>query len=161
MRPTLEERFWAKVDKTPGHGPEGECWVWTACRNPDGYGKVSVNGRVVGAHRAAWERDNGPVPEGLCVLHRCDVPACVNPSHLFLGSHQENMRDREAKGRGGYGHMTGEAHGCAKLSESDVRDIRAAYAAGGCFQRELAQRYGVYQTVISKIVRGKLWKQVA
>ena len=88
-----EERFWSKVDTS------GECWIWTACKNNSGYGQFSLKGRPQLAHRISWMFANGDIPPGLCVLHRCDTPACVRPDHLFLGNHADNMRDRNEKGR--------------------------------------------------------------
>lgn len=96
IRRSFEERLWEKVDKA------GDCWVWTAGRNPKGYGRIGRGGRgegVVLAHRAVWELANGPVPEGLFVLHRCDNPPCVRPNHLFLGTKADNNQDMASKGR--------------------------------------------------------------
>lgn len=91
-----EERFWAKVEKTDG------CWIWSGATNksgPFGYGQFRIPGNRVPAHRVAWEMIHGPVPEGLWVLHDCDMPKCVNPSHLFLGTAKDNAADMIAKGR--------------------------------------------------------------
>lgn len=93
-----ESRFWPKVDKSPGHGPQGECWVWTASTNPDGYGNLN-HGKENRAHRVSWKIHNGPIPPDLQVLHRCDNPPCVRPDHLWLGTHADNMRDMGIKGR--------------------------------------------------------------
>jgi len=90
---TAEERFWEKVDKTAG------CWVWTATTNKKGYGRFWNGERLVGAHRWAYERYVGPVPEGHMVLHRCDNPPCVRPDHLFLGGAIANAGDMMLKGR--------------------------------------------------------------
>lgn len=89
-------RFWRKVDKS------GECWIWTGARAPPpwDYGKFRLDGRAVDAHRVSWEFSYGPIPDGLWVLHRCDVPGCVRPEHLFLGTAQDNSRDMMRKGRG-------------------------------------------------------------
>lgn len=89
-------RFLAKV----GIGSLDECWEWTAARHPSGYGTFYFNGKWSRAHRTAWELANGPIPEGLLVLHRCDNPPCVNPRHLWLGTDADNTRDMIAKGRG-------------------------------------------------------------
>lgn len=91
----LRERFWSKVDRS------GDCWMWTASRNASGYGRFggSNSGGSYLAHRMCWELHNGPIPDGLCVLHRCDNPACVNPAHLWLGTRDDNNKDKTAKGR--------------------------------------------------------------
>jgi len=92
----LEERFWEKVDV---RGPD-ECWPWTRKHNPKGYGQFRKD-KMVQAHRMAWELTNGPIPDGLDVLHTCDNPPCCNPHHLFLGTNDDNMRDMNSKGRHG------------------------------------------------------------
>jgi hypothetical protein len=99
-RPPLAERFWAKVDKNA----PGGCWLWTACRNQLGYGEFSVKNRSMWAHRVAWELVNGPIPNGLEICHNCptgDNPSCVNPEHMFLGTHADNLRDAIKKQRSG------------------------------------------------------------
>jgi hypothetical protein len=93
---SIEDRFWANVLKT------STCWLWKGSKRPNGYGRLQVRGEVnktFGVHRLSWELHNGPIPSGLFVCHKCDVPLCVNPEHLFLGTQLENMRDRRAKGR--------------------------------------------------------------
>lgn len=104
LTPRTEDRFWSKVS----YGPSAssmigqECWPWTGAASDEGYGRFLLNGRNGGyvmAHRYAWEQANGPIPDGLFVLHRCDNPRCVNPWHLFLGTKGDNNRDRAAKGR--------------------------------------------------------------
>lgn len=158
----LEERFWAHVV------PDGDnCWLWTAVRNNKGYGYLAEGApsrRRVLAHRASWEIHNGPIPPGMEVCHRCDNPGCVNPSHLFVGSHAENLHDMLQKERhGSVTHpnaaLIGESHPMAKLSEDDVRNIRASWPQES--QRSLARRYRVDRALIRKIVRRDLWKHVA
>lgn len=91
----LATRFWDRLDKT------GDCWLWMGYCNGDGYGVVSTAaGYLALTHRAAWALTNGPIPEGMRILHRCDNPPCCNPAHLFLGTQIDNIRDRDAKGRG-------------------------------------------------------------
>lgn len=92
-------KFWAKVDKTPGHGPKGECWIWTACTNKFGYGQLGVQRKHWRAHRFGYTLQVGPIPEGLHVLHDCDNPPCVRGSHLFLGTDADNTKDKMKKGR--------------------------------------------------------------
>lgn len=93
-------RFWSKVNK---HGPRagrlGRCWLWMGGCTQSGYGRFSIHSRMHRAHRVAWELTNGPIPEGICVLHRCDNPPCVRPSHLWLGTAADNQRDCVIKGR--------------------------------------------------------------
>lgn len=95
-RPPLpvQERFESKYTKDPSG-----CWLWQAYKDSDGYGQLQVEGRSVGAHRVSWELTNGPIPEGIFVCHTCDVCSCVNPDHLFIGTHTDNMRDKVKKGR--------------------------------------------------------------
>lgn len=92
----IERRFWQHVDQSGGLFA---CWPWTGATFHWGHGAVKVNGRPWGAHRIAWELTNGPVPVGLQINHHCDNPPCCNPSHLFLGTQMDNVRDMIAKGR--------------------------------------------------------------
>ena len=154
------ERFWGKV----GKGSASECWPWlrTIAAGPSGgYGVFCVGGRNRKAHRVVWEISFGPIPagagaHGTCVCHRCDNRRCVNPSHLFIGTHSDNMRDMFAKGRC---LRAGDAHPAAKVTEKDVLAIRAASATGES-QSSLAKRYGVTVANISLIRRGVTWSHV-
>ena len=113
----LATRFWAKVDKTPGHGPNGDCWEWQAGRSKFGYGRIMVGRKLVVAHRVSLALSEGSsIPDGLCVCHKCDNPRCVNPAHLFLGTNQDNMVDKISKGRGGENQHIGKTH-CANGHE--------------------------------------------
>ncbi len=100
---TLAERFAAKIDRSPGHGPWGDCHVWTGKPDSHGYGRIWLGGRSGKhhkAHRVAWILEHGePPPETPCVLHRCDNPPCVREDHLFLGTQTDNIADRDRKGR--------------------------------------------------------------
>ena len=93
MRRDAVDRFWAKVDAS------GECWMWAASQNPDGYGHFWLNGKVELAHRIAYALTHGAIPDGAMVLHACDNPSCVRPEHLFLGDQLANMQDAKGKGR--------------------------------------------------------------
>lgn len=152
MRPSLEERFWAKVNKTD------TCWLWEAGTYPAGYGKFAVaNGTSVstkvGAHRMAWQLTHGD-PGALHVLHTCDNRRCVNPAHLFLGTNDDNIADMVAKGR----QACGELSGRNSLTAQDVRAIRSA--AMHQRQCDLATQYGVSRATICRVVNRHLWKHV-
>lgn len=131
-------RFWAKVARAA----DDACWDWTACRfTTTGYGCFAFRGKNCGAHRVAWVLTNGEIPPGLYVCHRCDNPVCVNPSHLFLGTPGDNLRDMAAKGRGGRP---------TKLDHSAVMEMRRA----GLSQRAIAKALGVTQPCVSQFLRG-------
>lgn len=133
------------------------CWFWLGHLNEDGYGGIGVRGKSVLAHRASWEAFKGPIPDGLCVLHSCDIPCCVNPDHLSVGSQLENIADRVKKNRGRKTGNVGESHPLARLTVEDVLAIRASSEC----QQDLADRYGVDQAHISAIQLRKRWKSVA
>jgi len=146
----VEPRFWRRVNKTP------TCWLWTGAFYTTGYGVMRVAGRNVRAHRVSWELEHGPIPDGLQVLHRCDVRACVRPDHLSLGTHADNVADRDNKGR----QPRGELNGLAKLTQEQVRAMRAEYAAGGISQPALARRYGIAHGTLEAILHRRSWKHV-
>ena len=138
-----------------------DCIEWQGTKDSAGYGKVYIPGRGhVGAHRLAWEEANGPIPDGLWVLHHCDNRPCVNVEHLFLGTHEDNMRDMAAKGRSANNPVVGEAHVHAKLTEAAVRDIRAR-AERGESTRSIARRYSVNPSTAQRIIDRKKWAHVA
>lgn len=148
----LADRLWSHVDKTP------TCWLWTGATAPMGwYGHIVHQGRSVAAHRLSWELANGPIPEALQVLHHCDVPRCVRPEHLFLGTVQDNVQDASRKGR----MHPGESNGIAKLTEDAVRSIRREYRPGvrGELIR-LARLHGVSEAAIRFVVRRETWRHV-
>ena len=152
-----KERFWQKVDKSAG--PHG-CWLWTAGTRPTGYGLFSAGGRNVGAHRYAWGIFNGNIPVGQMVCHKCDTPLCCNPDHMFLGSHLDNMRDKEAKGRGFHGtawNPVGMINPKAKLSDNQVIEARRRWARGGVSKSQLAREYGISSTMMSWIILHRFW----
>ncbi len=143
-------RFWKKVKKTD------TCWVWTASKNQDGYGWFKINGKMRRAHRVSYEMHFG-APGELCVCHRCDNPGCVNPAHLFLGEHQDNMNDMVVKGRSNT--RRGIANTEAKLTESAVKEIREL-CNQKVKQRDIAELYGVSKSLISHIHRREGWSHV-
>lgn len=143
--------FWTRVQKTRG------CWMWTGSRkSPMGYGAVWCRPRLLSAHRLAWFIENGPVPKGRMVLHKCDVPACVRPSHLYLGTHADNMRDMQKRGRTNKRGLPGEQNGRAKLTEQDVAAIRASTKPRAI----LMKKYGLTTSHISSIVLRRSWRHV-
>lgn len=133
------------------------CRIWTGCLNPDGYGMIwpAGAGRYIGTHRASYEAHFGPIPEGMCVCHRCDVPACINPDHLFLGTNADNVADKGAKGR----TPRGEDVARARLTEGDVREIRRRRAAGESGPK-IAADFGVTFSAIYSIENGETWRHV-
>ena len=146
------DSFWKRVIKTDS------CWLWNGGLSSRRYGSIMYHGSVRRTHRLAWELTNGVVPDGLCVLHRCDVPRCVNPDHLFLGTHDDNMADMAAKGRSNPPKPTpGSQHPESKLTEQDVVEIRASKDS----LTTLAKRYGVCFQNISMIRNRTRWRHVA
>lgn len=157
----LVDRFWEKVDKG---GPD-ECWLWTGAKQNMGYGNIRIGGRqgrAVLAHRVAWELTHGPIPhedlEGnrVCVLHKCDTPACCNVLHLRLGTQSENMTEMNARGRREHNPPRGEKNPLAKLTAADVRVIRE-WGPAGWTQRDLAGAFGVCRATIAEVLTGKTW----
>ena len=176
MRPSTEQRFWAKVDKsgpTPSHRPElGPCWVWTASKSAEGYGFFNMSDQKnMGAHRASWCLANGAIPSRMWVLHRCDNPSCVRPEHLFLGTPTDNVRDMLAKGRArtheGDAHWFRRVAGVqvgannfnAVLTAEDVLAIKRCLIAGETTSA-LGKRFGVRGPTISQILAGRNWNSV-
>ena len=152
-KPTLEDRFWLRVDR----GAVDECWNWTgALFAGSGYGLVSVERVPRGAHRVSYELHHGPIPDGLFVCHRCDNPRCVNPAHLFIGTAADNSADMVAKSRS----ANGERVAGAKLTAADVRRIRAL-SSGGLKPPQIAERFGVHTSHVRGILAGQTWKHVA
>lgn len=156
-RVDLQDRFWQKVDAAG----ENECWEWMNNKNEWGYGQIGSgggNGKMLSAHRVSWEIHNGEIPDGLHVLHKCDNPACVNPAHLFLGTHQDSMDDMATKGR--RASVKGERNACAKLTKAQVIEIRRRYAAGGVTHKQLAKEHGVARQTVGDLIAFKYWAHV-
>src|SRR3990167_2494483 len=126
---------------------EGACRVWLGCRKPTGYGLARHRGKLWRVHRLVWTLIKGEIKGGKHVLHKYDVPACVQITHLFLGTHQENMTDRNRKGRYGHSGLRGSAIGNSRLWELEVHRIKQELAKGTSMKR-LAQLYLVgYDTI--------------
>ena len=169
----IEDRFWDKVNKDgPIHPDCGQCWEWIAGTFNDGYGGFGAYGESR-SHRVSWVIHFGPIPEGLQVLHECDTPLCVNPSHLWLGTSQDNTQDRCAKGRSAFGYQNGaytkpeevrrgETHGMSKLTDEIVREIRRTYIPKHPIygQAAIARRFGVNPSTIERGISGFRWGHV-
>ncbi len=164
LSPLFPSRFWSHVDKSgpvPLACPElGPCWLWTAHTN-HGYGRIyrGVKGRrMILAHNASWILHRGPIPSGKEVCHHCDNPSCVRPGHLWIGTHADNCRDRDIKGRNVA--PMGEAQGGHKLTSEQVLEIRSRYASGGISQLSLARLFGVSERNVNFIVHRMSWKHI-
>lgn len=142
------ERLMKSVVKTNG------CWLWTGNRKPNGYGRIQINNKSFAAHRLSYALHVRPIPDGLFICHKCDNPSCVNPDHLFIGTHTDNMRDRNEKGRSNM--PKGTNHHLHKLTDSDVIEIRNS----GVSSRKLAGGYGVSYRTILHVKRGDTWRHI-
>lgn len=154
----LAERFNASYIAN-GNG----CWIWKLAKVAEGYGAITIRGKLKRAHRLSWELHRGEIPDGMFVCHSCDIPACVNPDHLFLGTPKDNSQDAVRKGRFSIPRKSfkqrGELHPLARITESDVRTIRSKHASGiTC--AELARRYKMTHANATAIVKRRTWKHV-
>ena len=130
--------------------PNSGCLLWAGYADTLGYGKLKVKNRMLFAHRVAWEQVNGPIPAGMIICHKCDVPSCINPAHLFLGTHSDNAADRVRKGRQSNARLRGALNGRARLTIKEVTAIRSDVRG----QRAIAADYGVCQSHVSRIRSG-------
>lgn len=147
---SLPDRFWPRVGNPLTDG----CWEWVGQTNRNGYGVLWVleEGKQRLAHRISWTINVGPIPNGICVLHRCDNPRCVNPEHLFLGTQTDNLDDCTSKGR----RPAGERNGASKLTLSQVKEIRALRESET--QDSIALRYGVSRRAIGFVLSNATWR---
>ena len=159
---SIESRFWSKVKKSEG------CWTWNGSKLKGGYGQFRANYQTWATHRFAWCLEFGDIPAGLFVCHHCDNPACVCPSHLFLGTAKDNNQDASAKGRSAFGDRNGTrtkpesrprgvnaSH--SKLNKKTVEEIRALYLSKSCSSRQLSRMFSVSATTILNIVHNRHW----
>lgn len=157
------QRFWDKVDRKG----ENECWEWQGCTNNLGYGFIKINRRVRRTHRISWELIYGEIPDGLHVCHHCDNRKCCNPKHLFLGTHQENMQDRDRKGRQALKRprspqKTGSGAYFAKLTDEQVRELRLRCKnEKGLSYKQLANDYGIHRQTLYRIIKRITYKFVS
>lgn len=147
----IEVRFRRHVGSVTERG----CQPWTGAKNSNGYGNIKVNGKTISASRIAWELANGAIPDGMHICHTCDNPACVAIAHLFPGTHQDNMADKNAKGRVSVGERN-----ASKLITSQVIEIRELYKAGHISIPQLAARFGVANTTVHSIIHRRKWKHI-
>lgn len=149
----LIKDFESKVEPIP----EGDgCWEWVGFIRPNGYGQF---GRKEKAHRASFRLNNGQIPDGMCVLHRCDNRSCVNPKHLFLGTQTENIHDMNRKGRGRQGGPSGERAYQSKLTDDAIAEIRSTpkWRGSGIW---LAKKFDVTPQAICYARNGKSWRHL-
>jgi hypothetical protein len=165
-------RLMSRVNRdgpTPAHRPElGPCWEWTGSKLKSGHGLLrSVAADTYLAHRLSWHIHNGPIPDGLCVLHHCDNPPCVRPDHLFLGTRADNTMDMISKGRQNFADglralrsfQTGSGNPQAKMTEEKVIELRRR-AADGEHYAELAVAFSIAASTANAIILGNSWKHV-
>lgn len=153
IKDTTKERL-LKSTKKASNG----CWIWSGAKQPTGYGLLWVSPlkKYEKTHRLSYKFFNGDIPDGKCVCHRCDNPSCINPEHLFIGSHAENAADKIAKGR----QKIGSQHGRAVLIESQILEIRKSYSGKYGQLSELARQYNITPQSILAIVTRKNWRHI-
>ncbi len=152
---SFEIRFWNKVDKSPN---ESGCWIWTASLNRDGYGHFPCSElKELRAHRISWVLQNGPIPEGMSVLHKqnCKSRACVNYDHLYLGNQTDNMQDAVAVGT--HYKAYGENGANSLLTNESANRIRNLYATKNYTQEDLASMFSVSRRTIYAVVKNKTY----
>lgn len=147
-----ETVFWSRVDKS------GSCWLWTGAKTKSGYGQFRLHGRLWIATRLSYALTFGDIPEGLVICHRCDNPQCVRPEHLFAGTYAENMQDMHQKERNR--QPKGEEHGCAKLSDAQVVELRAKLTGRKGEITEMAKGIGITRKHLGQVLRGNSWRHL-
>ena len=145
------DRFWSKVNKTDN------CWEWTTGLNKNGYGHFHANGEDIRAHRFSFQNHhNRLIEDGMCILHSCNNPICVNPTHLSEGTNAENSKYMVQTGRS----FKGEKNPASKITEAQVLEIRAEYAKGETTHRKLGKEYGICHSIICDIINRKTWQHI-
>ena len=158
----LVERFWMRVNKTP------TCWLWTGSFDGGGYGQLGIDYKHVLAHRLSYEIHKGSIPPGMYVCHTCDVRACVNPEHMFIGTAKDNMQDCKSKGRNRFVVLKGEAAPQAKITQAIADKIRELWAVdrvahygkhtkGRYSQTQIASMLGVPYSIVGCVTQGRSW----
>jgi HNH endonuclease len=144
--------FWKKVVKSD------DCWEWTGYLDIGGYGRLNRGRKVISAHRYSWILENGPIPDDLCVLHKCDNRKCVNPSHLFLGTRVDNIMDMVAKGRHVPSSVNGFYHANCKVSREDVSTIFKMRECGTTY-KEIGEALSISAATAHRIATQPQWRQ--
>lgn len=149
VKTDCNNRFWSKIDQTLS------CWLWTAATDDGGYGRFLFQGKNRQAHIVMWILMHGDVPYGQVVMHTCDVPSCVNPDHLKLGTQAENIADCVSKNR--HFKPKGTLNNQAKLTDNQVKSIRQEYRDTKCTKRSLALKYDMSDSAICRLINGQTW----
>lgn len=155
------KRLKVKIDKSPGHGPKGDCWIWLGHLDQYGYGQMKIAYQTHSAHRVVYVYFKKKTLKRKWILrHKCDTPSCVRPRHVLKGTQKQNIADKYKRGRAN--HLCGEACSYAKLTEKDVRKIRKLYKFGvrGCGLIALGKLFNVHMKTIQHVVMRGTWKHV-
>lgn len=152
MRKTVEARLFNQIRKVCGR-LRTKCWEFTGTLDDKGYGRIKIKGKMRLAHRISFELRREP-PGQLFVLHKCDNARCVNPGHLYLGDHDDNVRDRVARGRSA--RIVGESNSRAKLTDAQREDLVAEYVCNDVTQAQLAVKFGIHRSTVGDIVQRSL-----
>jgi hypothetical protein len=159
FRRRTEAEVWAMIEAGSMLIPWCGCRIWLGAATKNGYGQVQINGKKIYLHRLVYERRKGYIPDGMNVCHTCDIPACINEDHLWLGTFQQNHEDKVKKGRARGGRMVGEEHLQAKLTAEEVLAIRERYARGET-QTSLAKEFGVRQGHLTNVIARRCWRHI-
>ncbi len=154
----IDEHIKKRLDENYIPEPNSGCWLWLLGIVRGGYGQTQIDGKKYLAHRVQWVRFNGPIPKGMFICHHCDTPLCINPNHLFMGNHQDNMSDAVRKGRFQYfrNAFRGEKHPLSKLSKDKVLAIRSDNRKIA----EIARDYNVGWSTIGDIKSHRTWEHL-